>query len=47
MFVVRAAGKEADGSDGSVSDDTSDDSIDDWQVVQTPAMEALRADKKP
>lgn len=37
MFVVLA--------DGIKIDDTHD-SIDDWQVVQTPAMQTLRADKK-
>ena len=36
-----------DGSESNVSDNVSDDNIDDWQVVQTPAMQALRADKKP
>ena len=29
-----------------VSADTATDSIDDWQVVETPAMKTLRADKK-
>ena len=38
MFVVLTDRAKADGSD---------DSIDDWQVIQTPAMQALRADKKP
>ncbi|ERL56485.1 FAD:protein FMN transferase [Psychrobacter aquaticus] len=38
MFVILA--------DGAKMDDAHD-SIDDWQVVQTPAMQALRADKKP
>ena len=38
MFVVLADGVEMDGTH---------DSVDDWQVVQTPAMQALRADKKP
>ncbi len=38
MFVVLV--------DGAKIDD-SHDSVDDWQVVQTPAMQALRADKKP
>lgn len=38
MFVVLADGAKMDGSH---------DSLDDWQVVQTPAMQALRADKKP
>ena len=37
MFVVLTDLAKADGSD---------DSIDDWQVIQTPAMQALRADKK-
>lgn len=37
MFVVLADG---------VKMDDSHDSVDDWQVVQTPAMQALRADKK-
>lgn len=47
MFVVLADDVKTDGSDGNASDDVSDDDIDDWQVVQTPAMQALRADKKP
>ncbi|MGP4863077.1 FAD:protein FMN transferase [Psychrobacter sp. T6-5] len=47
MFVVLAVDVKTDGSDGNASDDVSDDDIDDWQVVQTPAMQALRADKKP
>nr|WP_201602237.1 FAD:protein FMN transferase [Psychrobacter piscatorii] len=47
MFVVLADDVKTDGSDGNTSDDVSDDDIDDWQVVQTPAMQALRADKKP
>ena len=38
MFVVLADG---------VKIDDAHDSVDDWQVVQTPAMQALRADKKP
>lgn len=38
MFVVLADGVDINGEH---------DSIDDWQVVQTPAMQALRADKKP
>ena len=38
MFVVLADDVEMDGTH---------DSVDDWQVVQTPAMQALRADKKP
>lgn len=38
LFVVWADG---------VSIDSAVDSIDDWKVVQTPAMKALRADKKP
>lgn len=46
MFVVLADDTKVDGSDGSVPDEASDDSIDDWQVVQTPAMQALRADKQ-
>ena len=29
-----------------MSNEAADDNIDDWQVVQTPAMKALRADKK-
>jgi len=37
LFVVLADG---------VSIEAAADSIDDWQVVQTPAMQALRADKK-
>ena len=37
MFVVLADG---------VKMDDSHDRVDDWQVVQTPAMQALRADKK-
>ncbi|MEN6669481.1 FAD:protein FMN transferase [Psychrobacter sp. B38] len=37
MFVVLADG---------VKMDDAHDSVDDWQVVQTPAMQALRADKK-
>lgn len=37
MFVVLAEDVEMDGVH---------DSIDDWQIVQTPAMQALRADKK-
>lgn len=47
MFVVLADNAKENGSNGSVSDDAANDSIDDWQVVQTPAMQALRADKKP
>ena len=46
MFVVLADDVKTDGSEGNTSDDVSDDSIDDWQVVQTPAMQALRADKQ-
>ena len=38
LFVVLADG---------VQPNASLDSIDDWQVVQTPAMQALRADKQP
>ncbi len=38
MFVVLADGVDMNGEH---------DNIDDWQVVQTPAMQALRADKKP
>ena len=38
MFVVLTDRAKADGSD---------DSIDDWEVMQTSAMQALRADKKP
>ena len=41
MFVILA-----DDADASANS-TADDSIDNWQVVQTPAMQALRADKKP
>ena len=41
MFVILA--DDADASANSAADD----SIDNWQVVQTPAMQALRADKKP
>lgn len=37
MFITLADGVKMDGSH---------DSIDDWQVVQTPAMQVLRADKK-
>ena len=37
MFVVLADG---------VKMDDAHDSVDDWQVVQTPAMQTLRADKK-
>ena len=47
MFVVLADDIKTDGSESNVSDNVSDDNIDDWQVVQTPAMQALRADKKP
>jgi thiamine biosynthesis lipoprotein len=47
MFVVLADDVKVDGPESNVSDNTSDDNIDDWQVVQTPAMQALRADKKP
>ena len=47
MFVVLADDAKANGSNSSISDDAANDSIDDWQVVQTPAMQALRADKKP
>ena len=47
MFVVLADDVKAEGSESNTSDNVSDDNIDDWQVVQTPAMQALRADKKP
>ena len=47
MFVILADDIKTDGSESNVSDNVSDDDIDDWQVVQTPAMQALRADKKP
>ena len=47
MFVVLADDVKTDGPESNASDDVSDDDIDDWQVVQTPAMQALRADKKP
>ena len=47
MFVLFADDIKTDGSESNVSDNVSDDNIDDWQVVQTPAMQALRADKKP
>ena len=47
MFVILADDIKTDGSESNVSDNVSDDNIDDWQVVQTPAMQALRADKKP
>lgn len=45
MFVVLADDVKAKGSDD-MSNEAADDNIDDWQVVQTPAMKALRADKK-
>lgn len=38
LFVILADG---------VQPNDSVDSLDDWQVVQTPAMQALRADKQP
>ncbi|WP_350561622.1 FAD:protein FMN transferase [Psychrobacter sp. CAL346-MNA-CIBAN-0220] len=38
LFVVLADGVKADAAA---------DSLDDWQMVQTPAMQQLRADKKP
>ena len=37
LFVILAKG---------VAADTATDSVDDWQVVETPAMKTLRADKK-
>lgn len=37
LFVILAKG---------VAADTATDSVDDWQVVETPAMKILRADKK-
>jgi len=45
MFVVLADDVKAKSSDD-VSNEAADGNIDDWQVVQTPAMKALRADKK-
>ena len=38
LFVILADGVKADATTGS---------IDDWQMIQTPAMQVLRADKKP
>jgi len=46
MFVILADDVEVGGADSNTLDDATNVSIDNWQVVQTPAMQALRTDKK-
>ena len=47
LFVILADGVKANGlSSDSVDSDQQANSIDHWQIVETPAMQVLRADKK-
>lgn len=43
LFVILADGVQA----SSINSDPSVDAVKDWQVVETPTMKSLRADKKP
>ena len=43
LFVILADGVQA----SSINPDPSVDAVKDWQVVETPTMKSLRADKKP
>ena len=40
MFVILADDVEVGGADSNTLDDATNDSIDNWQVVQTPAMQS-------